>query len=88
MTEGSIRPANSYSMTLGKDATVYLAEFTEVVALKGTWQKSPELRECYTWCEQNMGSKYKDWFWMNDSIYFKNSKKASFFRLKWMDVIA
>jgi hypothetical protein len=86
--EGSIRPANSYKMTLGKDATDYLAEFTERVGLKGSWQKNPELKECYKWCEENMGVKYKDWFWLNHSIYFKNNKKATFFRLKWMDIIA
>jgi hypothetical protein len=85
--EGSIRPANSYTMTLDKDAADYLTGFTEMVSLKGTWQKSAEVRECYKWCEQNLGAKYKDWFMYKDSIHFKDTKRATIFRLTWSHLI-
>jgi uncharacterized protein YueI len=86
--EHSIRLQDSYQMTLGKDAHEYLGSFTECVTLKSSWSKSQEVKECYKWCEQHLGIKYKDWFMMNTTLYFKNSKKATFFRLTWNDLIA
>ena len=88
ISEGSIRPANSYSMTLGKDAVEYLNTFTEVVTLNASWAKSKEVKECYAWCEANMGAKYKDWYMFNDSIHFKDGKHATMFRLTWHHIIA
>jgi hypothetical protein len=86
--EPSIKVPGTYTMTLGKDAEEYLSGFTECVTLRGTWAKSPEVKSCYAWCEQHLGIKYKDWFMMGDTLHFKDTKKATFFRLTWNDLIA
>jgi hypothetical protein len=86
--EASIKIPGTYTMSLDKDAQEYLRGFTEVVSLRGTWAKSKEVKECYAWCEQHLGVKYKDWFMMGSALYFKDTKKATFFRLTWNDLIA
>jgi hypothetical protein len=86
--EHSIKESGSYTMTLGKDAQDYLLGFTEQATLKGTWAKDAEVKLCYTWCEEHLGVKYKDWFMMGNTIYFKDSRNATFFRLTWSDLIA
>jgi hypothetical protein len=85
--EHSIKVPGTYTMTLGKDAMEYLQAFTEQVELKGTWQKDAGVKECYLWCEQHLGIKYKDWCMVGRTIYFKNTKSATMFRLTWCDLI-
>lgn len=85
--ELSVKTPGSYSLTLGKDAIEYLSGFTEAVTLKGSYQKTPEVRECYKWCEAHLGTKYKDWFMMNETLHFKNNKGATMFRLMWGHLI-
>lgn len=89
MTEdGSIRLAHEvYQAELTKDATDYLAGFTETATLVKPWSKSTETRECYDWCEQHLGIKYKDWYMMNQTVYFKNTKGATMFRLMWSHLV-
>lgn len=87
MIEGSIKTPDSYTITLGPDAQEYLRGFTEIVRLAGSYQKTPAVRECYTWCEKHLGAKYKDWYMIHSSIYFKNNKKATMFRLTWGHLI-
>lgn len=87
-TTPNIKVPDTYSIVLSKDAQDYLNGFTERAQLKWTWGKSSEVKECYTWCEKHLGIKYKDWFMMGDVIHFKDTKKATFFRLTWGDIIA
>ena len=84
---GSIKEPGGYRMTLGKDAIEYLKGFTETATLKGSYARSPEVKECYRWCEAHLGVKYRDWFMMNDSVHFKNNKSATMFRLAWGHLI-
>ena len=88
MTEGSIRPANSYIMTLDKDATDYIKGFDVSIELRGTWAKSKDIKQCYEWCESHMGAKYRDWFMIGNTMHFKNGKHATMFRLTWNHLIA
>lgn len=87
MIEGSIKDPGSYTLTLGKDAVEYLRGFTETVSLKSSYQKSQEVRDCYKWCDQHLGIKYKDWYMIHSSIHFKDSKGATMFRLMWGHLI-
>lgn len=89
MIENSnIKEPNRYSAALGKDAIEYLRGFTETARLKGSYQKNPEVKECYKWCEAHLGTKYRDWFMLQESIHFKNNKGATLFRLMWGHLIA
>lgn len=85
--EHSIKVPGTYTMTVGKDAAEYLSGFTESVTLKGTWFKNSDVKACYAWCEQHLGIKYKDWFMMGSTLHFKDTKKATMFRLTWSDLI-
>ena len=88
MIDGSsIKEPGGYHMTLGKDAIEYLESFTEMATLSGSYTRNPEVKECYRWCEAHLGVKYRDWFMMNNSIYFKNNKSATMFRLTWGHLI-
>lgn len=83
----NVKPPD-YRMALSKDAIEYLSGFSETVRLRGSYQKSQHVKDCYHWCEANMGTKYKDWFMMGDSIHFKDSMRVTLFRLVWSDLIA
>ena len=87
-THASIKQPDSYSAELGKDAIAYLRGFTEKVRLKGTWARDQEVKDCYRWCEQHLGVKYKDWYMLGSTLHFKDTKRATIFRLTWSDLIA
>ncbi len=35
-----------------------------------------------------MGTKYKDWFMMGNTVHFKDNMRVTLFRLVWSDLIA
>jgi hypothetical protein len=84
----SIKQPHSYQADLTKDALDYLNSFTEKVKLNGTWAKTPEVKECYLWCEKHLGVKYRDWYLLGSTLHFKDSKNATMFRLTWSELIA
>ena len=75
-------------MELTKDAQDYLKGFSVSVRLRGDYQRNPHVKECYQWCEANMGAKYKDWFMMGSTVHFKDTMRVTLFRLVWSDLIA
>lgn len=84
--EGSIK-TQAYQAELTPDAIEYLKGFTETVTLNSPWSKSKETRECYNWCEQHLGTKYKDWYMLNQTVHFKNNRGATMFRLMWSHLV-
>ncbi len=75
-------------MEMTREAIEYLNTFSVKVKLTASYQKSARVKECYKWCEANMGAKYKDWYMMGNTIHFKDSKRVTMFRLVWFDLIA
>jgi hypothetical protein len=79
-----------------RSAFEYLSEFKDIIYIAS--RQSGDIKECYTWCEQKLGVKYRDWFMMLDGnragvicgarLYVKNPKKATMFRLRWLDLVA
>jgi hypothetical protein len=77
----------------GKAVNDYLKDFGARIHIRSdvdvAWN-----REVYEWCEQHMGTKYKDWFMIrqgtakSNAIWIKSPKRATFFRLKWNEIIA
>lgn len=68
-------------------AANFFDSFTEHATLKYSWETSKQVRECYNWCEKHLGVKNQDWYMMDKTIHFKNSKGATMFKLMWADLI-
>jgi hypothetical protein len=79
-------------MTPERSAFEYLNGFQDRISLTLT---NNQLREIDTWCKENIGVKYRDWFILSNSsrsgvitggtLYIKIPKYATLFRLRWID---
>jgi hypothetical protein len=78
---------------LGTGLHQYLKRFSAKVHIKTGESYHKYNKEVYEWCESYMGVKYKDWFMISqgtgksNSIWIREAKRATFFRLKWNDII-
>ena len=92
MTAPSLKPAGEQDPDFGKAVYDYLKDFGAKIHIKTNIDVAWN-REVYDWCEQYMGTKYKDWFMIrqglnkSNTVWIKSPKRATLFRLKWNDII-
>lgn len=70
----------------------YLSNFGYRIRLKAGYTWSAEFQEFNKWCEENLGTKYKDWFLAAGGnrhyiLYVKNNKWASFLALRFAELV-
>lgn len=71
----------------------YLKQFEYHITLKLGNSYTREFKEFNAWCEQRLGTKYKDWFITSDSrgtytLHARSNKWAAFLALTWVDNVA
>ena len=78
-------------MLLDKSVNNYLLKFPYRYKIR---KDCPEYKVMKQWCEVHLGNQYKDWFWWRHgmdmdvaNIYIKDSRKNTFFVLRWGDNI-
>jgi hypothetical protein len=73
-----------------RDNTEYLAKFTIRLTLQLGPIWDPEFEDFTLWCEQHLGTKYKDWFLVSAgrgryTLHARDSKWTTFLLLKTVD---
>ncbi len=70
----------------------YLSKFSYHVELSLGASWTTEFKDFNAWCEQRLGTKYKDWFLYSTGsktyiLFLRNDRWASFLALTWVDFI-
>lgn len=73
----------------------YLKNFPYKIEITVGRTYTQDFKELYSWCERNLGAKYKDWFLTGSggiqnnkyTLFLKDSKKSMFLALKFSESI-
>lgn len=70
----------------------YLTRFPYRIVIKAGATYTPQFKEFNTWCNENLGIKYKDWFLSPYNrtayrLYLRDTKYSMFLALKFSDLI-
>ncbi len=69
----------------------YMKNFPYNIRVKLGKVYSQEFKDFNNWCEDNLGTKYKDWFLVGSpgryTLYLKDTKKSMFLALKFSEAI-
>ena len=89
---GSIKkPGTPMPEGAGDSIAAYLKNFPYKIKVSFGKVYTPEFKEFNSWCEDNLGVKYKDWFLVgqpnNYTLYLKDTKKSMFLALKYSESI-
>jgi len=88
----NVKPAGTTDPGLKQAMEEYLGQFVYKVRLHLGPSYSTPFKQFNTWCEQRLGSKYKDWFlYAMDRdeyiLFLRDPKWITFLTLTWVDLI-
>ena len=77
---------------MGPSYWEYIERFDYRLTVKLGKTYTPEFKEFSAWCENRLGTKYKDWFLTSNSkghytLFCKSNKWSTFLALTWVDKI-
>lgn len=86
-------PNQAIDLEHAKDTIRYISQFDYHIVLNVGPSYSTAFKETYTWCEQHLGTKYKDWYMLINGakgqvvLHVNDTKWLTIFRLTFPEVI-